>query len=73
MLAKHGMEATGEPDLFAAVFFTNYSWHWDGQNPARNPIQIAALSRSARACLPRNEFELLTEALFQYGDVPSGT
>jgi hypothetical protein len=72
VLAEHGMEATGEPDLFAAVFFTNYSWHWDGQNPAGNPIQIAALSRSAPASLPRNEFDLLTEALFQYGDVPSG-
>jgi hypothetical protein len=73
VLAEHGTEATGGPDPFAAVFFTNYSWHWDGQNPAGNPIQIASLSRSARPPLPRNEFDLLAEALFQYGDVPVGT
>jgi hypothetical protein len=73
VLAEHGMEATGEPDPFAAVFVTNYSWHWDGENPAGDPIQIATLSHSAAASLPRNEFDLLAEALFQYGDVPSGT
>jgi hypothetical protein len=49
VLAEHRTEATGEPDPFTAVFFTNYSWHWDGQNPAGNPIQIATLSHSAQA------------------------
>lgn len=72
VLAEYGIEATSEPDPFAAVFFTNYSWHWDGQDLAGNPIQIATLSSSAPASLPRNEFDVLTEALFQYGDVPSG-
>lgn len=73
VLAEHGIDVTGEPDPFAAAFFTNYSWHWDGERPAGNPIQIATLSHSAQAPLPRNEFDLLAEALFQYGDVPSGT
>jgi hypothetical protein len=62
-LAEYRTEATGEPDPSTAVLFANYSWHWDVQNPAGNPIQIATLSHSAQASLPRNEFDLLAEAL----------
>jgi hypothetical protein len=69
--AQDGGDRRARP--FTAVFFTNHSWHWDGQNPAGNPIQIATLSHSAQASLARNEVDLLAEALFQYGDVPSGT
>jgi hypothetical protein len=67
VLADYRTEATGEPDRSTAVLCTNYSWHWDGQNPAGNPIQIATLSHSAQASLLRNEFDLLAEALSSTG------
>jgi hypothetical protein len=67
VLAEYRTEATGEPDRSTAVLCTNYSWHWDGQNPAGNPIQIATLSHSAQASLLRNEFDLLAEALSSTG------
>ncbi len=74
VLAPFGREATGEPDRFSAVFFTNYSWHWDGEEPAGNPMSFNAI-RGLDAAVPllANEAELLTEAILQYGNVPGGS
>jgi hypothetical protein len=72
VLAPFGSEATGKPDRFSAVFFTNYSWHWDGEEPAGNPMSFAIRGLDAAVPLQANEAELLTEAILQYGNVPGG-
>lgn len=58
------------PDPLSAVFFTNYSWHWDGEKPAGNPMKFVFRALKAEVPLPAGEVELLTEALFQYCNVP---
>ena len=73
VLAPVGTETTGEPDRFSATFFTNYSWHWDGRRPAGNPLSFVVRALDAAVPLKANEIELLSEAVFQYGDVPEGT
>lgn len=70
VLAQFGDERTGEHDPYAAVFFTNYSWHWDGEQPAGSPMHFVVVSKKAVTPLPEKETVLLAEALFQYGDVP---
>jgi hypothetical protein len=72
VLAEFGEKTTGEPDPYAAVFFTNYSWHWDGDQPAGNPMHFVVLPKKTATPLPEKEAVLLAEALFQYGDVPQG-
>lgn len=72
VLAPVGSEKTGEPDRFSAAFFTNYSWHWDGNRPAGNPLSFVIRGLDAAVPLKANEIELLSEAVFQYGDVPEG-
>jgi hypothetical protein len=72
VLAPFGREATGEPDRFSAVFFTNYSWHWDGEKPAGNPMSFVIRGLDAAVPLLANEAELLAEAILQYGNVPGG-
>ena len=72
VLTPFGSEATGEPDRFSAVFFTNYSWHWDGKEPAGNPMSFVIRGLDAAVPLKANEAELLTEAILQYGNVPGG-
>jgi hypothetical protein len=72
VLAPFGRETTGEPDRFSAVFFTNYSWHWDGEEPAGNPMSFVVRGLDAAVPLMTNEAELLTEAILQYGNVPGG-
>jgi hypothetical protein len=61
----------GAAKPFSAVFFTNYSWHWDGQQPPGDPMSFVVLPFDPAVRLPRNEAELLAEALFQYGAVPT--
>jgi hypothetical protein len=70
VLAPFGRETTGEPDCFSAVFFTNYSWHWDGEEPAGNPMSFVIRGFDAAVPLMANEAQLLTEAILQYGNVP---
>jgi hypothetical protein len=72
VLAPFGREATGEPDRFSAAFFTNYSWHWDGEEPAGNPMSFVIRGLDAAVPLLANEAELLAEAILQYGNVPAG-
>jgi hypothetical protein len=72
VLAPFGREATGEPDRFSAVFFTNYSWQWDGEEPAGNPMSFVIRGLDAAVPLMANEAELLTEAILQYGNIPGG-
>jgi hypothetical protein len=70
VLRAVGAESTGQPDPFSAVFFTNYSWHWDGEKAAGNPMNFVVRPLKAAVPLPADEVELLSEALFQYGNVP---
>jgi hypothetical protein len=65
-------ELGGEPSAFAALFVTNYSWHWEGAELAGNPINFVIAARDAVVPLPANHADLLGEAVFQYGDVPEG-
>jgi hypothetical protein len=60
------------PDPFSAVFFTNYSWHWVGDQPAGQASSFVVLARHTPQPLPDDERDALTEALFQYGNVPEG-
>jgi len=72
VLAPFGRETTGQPDRFSAVFFTNYSWHWDGEEPAGNPVSFVIRGLDAATPLQANEAEILSEAVMQYGNVPAG-
>ena len=56
----------------STAFFTNYSWHWDGGEPAGNPLSFVIRGPGAAVPLQANEAELLTEAILQYGNVPEG-
>jgi hypothetical protein len=55
---------------FSAAFLTNYSWHWDGEDPAGDPMSFVAVPGKPHIWLPENERELLSTALFQYGSIP---
>lgn len=70
VLAQFGEGSTGGTDPYGGVFFTNYSWHWDGDRPAGNPMHFVVVPQKTATPLPENEVILLAEALFQYGDVP---
>lgn len=72
VLEPVGRESTGEPDRFSAVCFTNYSWHWDGEELAGNPLGFVIRGLEAAMPLRSDEAELLTEAILQYGNVPGG-
>lgn len=63
------LDASGT-NPFSAVFLTNYSWHWDGGEQARNPLNFVVRALDAPVHLPANELDVLGEALFQYGNVP---
>jgi hypothetical protein len=67
-----GPASEENPDPFSAIFFTNYSWHWAGDQPAGQASSFAVLARHTPQPLPDDQREVLTEALFQYGDVPEG-
>lgn len=70
VLKPYGTEETGEPDPFSAVFITNYSWHWDGQDPAGNPLAFAVAPQRTSVPLEMDEGRLIHEAILQYGNVP---
>lgn len=70
VLSEHSYENTGDREPFSAVLFTNYSWHWQGREPTRNPIEIAVRANKAEVPLPLKEFEPIGEAVMQYGYVP---
>jgi hypothetical protein len=67
-----GQASEDEPDPFSAAFFTNYSWHWAGDKAAAQASSFVVVPTYTAAPLPDDEREVLTEALFQYGDVPGG-
>jgi hypothetical protein len=50
----------------------SYPWERMDRPSLTSECQIAALARSAQASLARNEFDLLTEAVHQYGISPLG-
>ena len=58
------------PSAFAMLFVTNYSWHWEGEELAGNPISFVVKAKDAAVPLPANHVDLLGQAVFQYGDVP---
>lgn len=59
------------PRPFSAVFVTNYSWHWQGWQPPGDPMSFVFVPHEAAVRLPRNEAQLLAEAVFQYGGIPT--
>jgi hypothetical protein len=67
-----GQPSEDEPDPFSAVFFTNYSWHWAGKKAAGRASSFVVVPTHTAAPLPDDEREMLTETLFQYGDIPGG-
>ncbi len=69
---SHGDPSSARPDPFSAVFFTNYSWHWEGTRPAGRAESFVVVPRYAHHPLPPEDVRVLAEALFQYGDVPDG-
>jgi hypothetical protein len=72
VLEPVGRESTGEPDRFSAACFTNYSWHWDGEELAGNPLGFVIRGLEAAVPLRSDEAQLLSEAILQYGNVPAG-
>jgi len=71
VLKQYGQETTDEREPFSVVLFTNYSWHWQGQGPASNPLQVAVRANKAEVPIPLKELDPIAEAVFQYGDVPN--
>lgn len=67
-----GPASVEKPDPFSAVCFTNYSWHWAGDQAAGQASSFVVVPTHTAAPLPDDEREVLIEALFQYGDVPGG-
>lgn len=67
-----GQASAGKPDPFSAVFFTNYSWHWASDKAAGRASSFVVVPAHTASPLPDDELQVLTEALFQYGDVPGG-
>jgi hypothetical protein len=71
VLFPFSYDSTGEPDPFSGLLVTNYSWHWGGQTPPDTPALLAFRGDEAAASVPLKEFELIVEAVFQYGQVPA--
>ncbi len=71
VLGHYGHETTGEREPFSVVLFTNYSWHWQRQQAASNPLQVAVRANKAEVPLPLKELTPIAEAVFQYGDLPN--
>ncbi len=69
-LAWRGEASADNPDPFSAVVFTNFSWHWDSDKPARGAERFLVISRYPRAPLPPSEADRFFEAINQYGSVP---
>jgi hypothetical protein len=67
-----GPASEENPDPFSAVFFTNYSWHWAGDKAAGQASSFVVVPNHTASPLSDDERALLTEALFQYGNVPGG-
>ena len=64
--------ATAEkPDKFAVLVFTNYAWHWGGQQAAPRPEWIISFSTESVMPLPEVLREPLTAAAEQYGRMPA--
>lgn len=67
-----GPPSEENPDPYSAVFFTNYSWHWAGDQAAGQASSFVVVPTYTAEPLPDEEREVLTQAVFQYGDVPGG-
>ncbi len=68
-LADFQSSSADNRDPFSAIFFTNYSWHWNGEEPAGRAMQVVAIPLFPSVALDGDEVGLLAEAVFQYGDV----
>lgn len=63
--------ATAEkPDKFAALAFTNYAWHWGGQQAGPRPEWIISFSTESVMPLPEVLRAPLATAAEQYGRLP---
>jgi SEC-C motif len=71
VLIKYGSEKTDGRLPYAALLFTNYSWQWDGYEPAGNPIHLPVRAANASVPIPPQRLDPVIEALHQYGSVPS--
>lgn len=72
VLADFGSPSAEAPDPFSAIFFTNYSWHWQGTDPAESSSNTVVVPRFAEHPIELGRITMLGEALQQYGDVPPG-
>lgn len=70
-LADFQSPSADEPDPWSALFFTNYPWHWAGNEPAGRPTNIVVTPLFPEVKISPGEIELLSEALFQYGAMPA--
>jgi hypothetical protein len=69
VLDRFGAGDKQNPDPWAAVIFTNYSWQWDGAGVAGDSLSCVAIPRHSQNPLPHSELDLITQAVSQYGDV----
>jgi hypothetical protein len=70
VLASTGEASAERPDPYSAVVFTNFSWHWDGDNPTGGAERFLALPVYPNVPLPDGEADRFFEAINQYGSVP---
>lgn len=72
MLDKHPLGTAQKPDPFTALFITNFSWHYIGQNiemKKGETVTIIPLFTSVRV-RDQGTLNLLHTASEQYGVVP---
>lgn len=69
VLGRFSAGGQSDPDPWAAVAFTNYSWQWDGDNVAGDPLSCVAIPHHSVNPLPHSELDLITQAISQYGEV----
>lgn len=72
VIEPRGEASAENPDLFSAVVFTNFSWHWDDAEPSRGAEHAIVIPFYPAVALPSGEADRIWEAVQQYGALPEG-
>ena len=70
-LAWMGDPSPERPEPYSAVFLTNFSWHWQGEEPAKGAESFVVIPVYQLHDLPPvDDVDRINEAVRQYGDIP---
>jgi hypothetical protein len=71
MMHEYQPPTTENPDPYNALFFTNYSFHYQTEREADPGEHLLILPLYNRHSLPADFLKILLDALNNYGNVPN--